>query len=132
MNGDMSGRELEVWDLVAQGYKNSYISEKLCVEIKTVERHITNLILKTKGKRDERLHPRVWLALNYENGRKSIVIPDPKNFRHGEKMVCPICFSKGKFDLMKGGEEKNEAEFSEAIWFSRHSQEWECYSCWLK
>jgi len=67
-NGDMTEREIDVWGLVAEGYNNEGISNELCIEIKTVERHITNIMNKTKAKRPSRFHARVWLALNF-NGR---------------------------------------------------------------
>jgi DNA-binding CsgD family transcriptional regulator len=44
----LSSHQKEVYDLVMDGRSNAYIADKLCVEVKTVKYHITN-ILKLHG-----------------------------------------------------------------------------------
>lgn len=39
----LSDREVEVLELIAQGYRNSEIAEKLCVSHNTIKTHITNI-----------------------------------------------------------------------------------------
>ena len=43
---NLSGREREIVQLVAQGYKNKEIAEKLGVKPKTVEKHRANIMNK--------------------------------------------------------------------------------------
>jgi RNA polymerase sigma factor (sigma-70 family) len=42
----LSPREREVLKLIAEGYKNKEIAADLCISIKTVEKHRTNLMKK--------------------------------------------------------------------------------------
>ncbi len=49
-DADISKRELEVLDLVAKGFTNQEISDKLFISLRTVEGHKTNLIQKTGSK----------------------------------------------------------------------------------
>ena len=42
----LTPRELEVMKLIAEGYRNKEISEYLCISVKTVEKHRTNLMKK--------------------------------------------------------------------------------------
>ena len=44
--GDLSGRELEVLRLVAEGLSNAEISERLYISEKTVKRHVSNILSK--------------------------------------------------------------------------------------
>ena len=44
----LSQRELEVIDMVSKGLKNSEISSKLCISVRTVEVHLTNIYRKVK------------------------------------------------------------------------------------
>ncbi len=60
-----SKRELEIWEFVSCGFNNACIADELCIETKTVEKHISNLIAKTKKMRAINCHPRTWLALKY-------------------------------------------------------------------
>jgi pimeloyl-ACP methyl ester carboxylesterase/DNA-binding CsgD family transcriptional regulator len=46
--GDLSTRELEVLELVAAGLTNESIAEKLCLSVRTVERHLTNIYAKLR------------------------------------------------------------------------------------
>ena len=41
---DLSKREMEVLNLICNGYSNNVIGEKLHISSRTVERHKTNLI----------------------------------------------------------------------------------------
>lgn len=47
---DISKRELEILQLVAKGFTNQEISDKLFISLRTVEGHKTNLIQKTGSK----------------------------------------------------------------------------------
>lgn len=49
-DADISKRELEILQLVAQGFTNQEISDKLFISLRTVEGHKTNLIQKTGSK----------------------------------------------------------------------------------
>jgi len=52
-------RELEVLSWVAKGYRNNTIAEVLCLEPKTVERHINNIYSKLghfPPSKDQRVH----------------------------------------------------------------------------
>lgn len=125
-NGEITERELDVWQLMAKGLRNESISKELCIDIKTVERHITNIMNKTKIYRDNVYNARVWLVLNYERSRYF------GRVQHGELLDCPSCGAPGKYDEMQLGEDRNEAEYKDAIWFSKHGNGWECSECWLK
>jgi len=43
---DLSPRELEVLELVAAGLTNEEIADRLCLSIRTVERHLSNIYAK--------------------------------------------------------------------------------------
>ena len=42
----LTPRELEVLKLIAEGYKNKEISDYLCVSVKTVDKHRSNIMKK--------------------------------------------------------------------------------------
>jgi len=42
----LSARELEVLELVSQGLRNDAIADRLCLSVRTVERHLTNVYVK--------------------------------------------------------------------------------------
>jgi pimeloyl-ACP methyl ester carboxylesterase/DNA-binding CsgD family transcriptional regulator len=44
--GELSSRELDVLELVAAGLTNEAIAERLCISVRTVERHISNIYIK--------------------------------------------------------------------------------------
>ncbi len=44
--GDLSARELEVLELASQGLTNEAIADLLCLSVRTVERHLTNVYVK--------------------------------------------------------------------------------------
>ncbi|MBN1190651.1 MAG: response regulator transcription factor [Dehalococcoidales bacterium] len=56
----LTPREMEILNLIAKGYTNTAISEKLWIDVKTVRHHINNVYskLQTTDKFDNR-HPRV-------------------------------------------------------------------------
>ncbi len=56
---ELSPRELEVLSWMSKGYRNSTIAEVLCLETKTVERHINNIYSKLGDmppSKDQRVH----------------------------------------------------------------------------
>ncbi len=61
---DLSPRELEVLSWMAKGYRNQTIAEVLCLEPKTVERHINNIYGKLGSFPDAR-HARVHAVMLY-------------------------------------------------------------------
>ncbi len=61
---ELSARELEVLNLMAKGCKNETIAEILCVEHKTVERHINSIYSKL-GTNSEAKHQRVHAVMLY-------------------------------------------------------------------
>ncbi len=61
---ELSARELEVLGLMAKGLRNVTIAEMLCLEPKTVERHINNLYSKLPEVSDSK-HPRVHAVTLY-------------------------------------------------------------------
>lgn len=61
---ELSARELEVLNLMAKGCKNETIAEILCVEHKTVERHINSIYSKL-GTNTEAKHQRVHAVMLY-------------------------------------------------------------------
>jgi DNA-binding NarL/FixJ family response regulator len=61
---ELSPRELEVLSWMAKGYRNNTIAEVLCLEPKTVERHINNIYGKM-GKVPEERHTRVHAVTLY-------------------------------------------------------------------
>jgi DNA-binding NarL/FixJ family response regulator len=50
VNVDLSDRELEILELIAEGYTNTEIADKTFTSRRTVETHRKNLIEKTKTK----------------------------------------------------------------------------------
>lgn len=62
---ELTARELEVLGWLAMGYKNSAIAQTLCLEPKTVERHISNIFSKLINGEAALKHPRVEVALSY-------------------------------------------------------------------
>jgi DNA-binding NarL/FixJ family response regulator len=63
---ELTERELEILDLLAQGNTNQGIAKNLCIDIKTVARHLNNIYgkLKYDSELDEK-HPRVSVARIY-------------------------------------------------------------------
>ena len=67
-NSDISlltARELEVLGWLAMGYRNAAIAQVLCLEPKTVERHISNIFSKLSNGDTHIKHPRVDAVLHY-------------------------------------------------------------------
>ncbi len=65
---ELSPRELEVLGWMAKGYRNGSIAETLCLEPKTVERHINSIYSKL-GSRPEPKHARVHAIIRYLKAR---------------------------------------------------------------
>jgi DNA-binding NarL/FixJ family response regulator len=63
---DLTDRELEILNLLAQGYTNHGIAKALYIDIKTVAHHLNNIYSKMKysSEMDEK-HPRVSVARLY-------------------------------------------------------------------
>ncbi len=64
---ELSPRELEVLSWMAKGYRNTAIAEVLCLEPKTVERHINNIYGKLSDSVAAK-HPRVHAITLYFRG----------------------------------------------------------------
>ncbi len=47
---ELTSREKEVANLVAEGLSNRQIAEKLCIAVKTVENHLTEIYSKLRVK----------------------------------------------------------------------------------
>jgi DNA-binding NarL/FixJ family response regulator len=63
---ELTGRELEILNLLAQGYTNQGIAKDLCIDIKTVAHHLNNIYSKLKLDSDlDEKHPRVSIARLY-------------------------------------------------------------------
>ncbi len=62
---DLTARETEVLGWLAMGYKNTAIAQTLCLEPKTVERHISNIFGKLCNGASQVKHPRVEVTLAY-------------------------------------------------------------------
>ena len=61
---DLSPRELEVLSLMAKGYNNRTIADVLCLEPKTIERHINGIYNKL-GTTPDSKHTRVHVVTLY-------------------------------------------------------------------
>ena len=62
----LTGREMEILGLVANGYSNQAIAETLYIDIKTVEHHLNSLYAKIKCDNDfDKKHQRVSAARLY-------------------------------------------------------------------
>ncbi len=61
---ELTTRELEVLNLMTKGYRNFSIADILCIDLKTVERHINNIYSKIAGIQDS-MHPRVSATMQY-------------------------------------------------------------------
>ncbi len=63
--GELTARELEVLGWLSMGYTNAAIAQAICVEPKTVERHISSIYSKLNNGETELKHPRVGAAIHY-------------------------------------------------------------------
>ncbi len=64
---ELSPRELEVLSWMAKGYRNDAVAEVLCLEPKTIERHINNIYSKLSITLASK-HPRVHAVTTYLRG----------------------------------------------------------------
>ena len=63
---EITSREMEILNLIAQGYTNAAIAETLFIDIRTVENHVNNLYSKLKNEpRFKNKHLRVTAAKLY-------------------------------------------------------------------
>jgi DNA-binding NarL/FixJ family response regulator len=63
---ELTKRELEILNLIAEGYSNSAMASILYIDIKTVRHHINNIYSKLKTEEDFKLkHPRVRATRRY-------------------------------------------------------------------
>ena len=71
----MSDRELEILALLAKGYSNKLIAQKLCIEPCTVSSHVYNAALKISDYISEGKNTRVrlarWYFEKFLKGRKN-------------------------------------------------------------
>lgn len=65
---DLTPRELEVLELIAEGCSNRFIAEKLVVTVAAVERHITAIFAKLGLSSNSSHHRRVQATLRYLSG----------------------------------------------------------------
>jgi DNA-binding NarL/FixJ family response regulator len=79
---ELTERELEILNLLAQGNTNQGIAKSLCIDIKTVARHLNNIYSKLKydSELDEK-HPRVSVARIYLETTGELMPTSPK---------CPV------------------------------------------
>src|ERR671936_1530788 len=62
---DLSPREREVLELMAEGRSNQAIAERLVVTLRAVEKHVTSIFAKLRLPSDEQDHRRVLAVLAY-------------------------------------------------------------------
>ena len=63
---ELTDRELEILNLLAQGYTNQGIAKMLYIDIKTVAHHLNNIYSKLKDDSEfNQKHPRVSVARLY-------------------------------------------------------------------
>ena len=72
---DLSPRELEVLSWIAKGYNNHTIADVLCLEPKTIERHINGIYNKL-GTAPDSKHARVHVATLYLRATGSLLADD--------------------------------------------------------
>jgi DNA-binding NarL/FixJ family response regulator len=63
--GELTPRELEVLELVAEGRSNQAIAEQLFITLRAVEKHVTSIFQKLRLPADAADHRRVLAALTY-------------------------------------------------------------------
>ncbi len=62
---ELSGRELAVLALVAEGLTNRGVAERMCLSVRTVESHVSAILGKLCPYMDDRRHRRVLAVLAY-------------------------------------------------------------------
>jgi DNA-binding NarL/FixJ family response regulator len=65
---ELTPRELQVLELIAEGRSNRFIAEELVVTVAAVERHITSIFAKLRLSSNSADHRRVLAALRYHSG----------------------------------------------------------------
>jgi DNA-binding NarL/FixJ family response regulator len=66
----LSDRELQVLDLMAEGFRNKAIASNLLITDKTVERHIQNIYAKI-GEPPESIQPRAHAVAIYQEEKRA-------------------------------------------------------------
>jgi DNA-binding NarL/FixJ family response regulator len=66
---ELTPRELQVLELIAEGRSNRFIAEELVVTVPAVERHITSIFAKLRLSPNSADHRRVLAVLRYLSGR---------------------------------------------------------------
>jgi DNA-binding NarL/FixJ family response regulator len=69
---ELTPRELQVLELIAEGRSNRFIAEELVVTVAAVERHITSIFAKLGLSSNSVDHRRVLAALRYLRGRGAL------------------------------------------------------------
>lgn len=79
--GQLTPREREVLNWIAQGYKNGVIASLMCLELKTIERHINSIYTKLGAAGDANSrHMRVYAVTEYlKAGGNANPLPEPSN-----------------------------------------------------
>jgi DNA-binding NarL/FixJ family response regulator len=76
---ELTERELEILNLLAQGFTNQGIAKTLCIDIKTVAHHLNNIYSKLKYDSELDLkHPRVSVARIYLQTTGELMPFNPK------------------------------------------------------
>ncbi len=72
----LTGRESEILSLLAQGFTNAGIAERLYIDVKTVEHHINSMYGKLRAETDfDQRHPRVSAARLYLEATGELMMP---------------------------------------------------------
>ncbi len=89
---ELTPRELEVLELIAEGRSNRFIAQELVVTVAAVERHVTSIFAKLRLSPNSAHHRRVLAALRYLSGR-STVSPDLRD-RHRPNASVPAALAR--------------------------------------
>ena len=78
--GGLTTREMEILNLISRGYTNVAISDRLCIDVKTVRHHINNIYSKIKiSKEFDKKHPRVTATNVYHRLTGQLTFDDATN-----------------------------------------------------
>lgn len=85
---ELTHRELEVLSLMAKRYRNGTIADVLCIDAKTVERHVHSIYSKLNIAESDYKHPRVNAIMLYIQATGQL--PYDNFFRESENGETPI------------------------------------------